>query len=369
MNIRIRPLDTFFFRDGKPFSSGQETWADGVFPPSPSTLYGALRAIYFSHHPDKFEQANTDKDPTLNLKIKGIFLEIDEQLYLPLPSDCVVTKEGNEHLLELVQNNHISNKRILRFITTITPEEIIKDNGNNVLVQKISYQRYLNGEKISKEHFKPHKDYLQSEPRIAFKKDDATGTIGEESLRRAGAQRFNEKDKEKMNILIDVDFEESEVFQQGFMKLGGEGRTAYYETVDRNTAIRPPEIENGYFKICLVTPALFKQGWLPDWINKELEGNLGNLKLRLLTAVVGKPILIGGFDMKKNKPKPMYKAVPAGSIYYFELLEGNMEEVFKIFHQQAISEILDSSNSIKTAHQGFGITYVGKTQCPKESKQ
>ncbi|MDY6993910.1 MAG: type III-B CRISPR module-associated Cmr3 family protein, partial [Pseudomonadota bacterium] len=159
MNIRIRPLDTFFFRDGKPFSSGQETWADGVFPPSPSTLYGALRAIYFSHHPEQFKKANTVEDPSLNLKIKGIFLEIGEQRYLPLPNDCVVTKEGNEYLLEVIPNNHISSKKIPKFITTITPNEIIKDSGNNVLVKEIYYRRYLNGEKIRKEHFKCHEDY------------------------------------------------------------------------------------------------------------------------------------------------------------------------------------------------------------------
>jgi len=365
MIIRIRPLDTFFFRDGKPFSSGQETWADGVFPPSPSILYGALRAIYFTHHPDEFKYANTSDDSTLNLRIKGIFLEIGTQPYLPLPGDCIVTQEGKERLLDVVEGASLSNKKTSQFITTIS-KEIIKESGNNILVQKIYYQRYLNGEKIDQRHFKSSQDYLQSEPGMAFKKDDTLGTIEEGTLRRAGTQRFKEEE-----ISIIVDFEGLNILQHGLMKLGGEGKVAYYEIVEKNdsTTIKPPKIENNkYFKICLATPALFKQGWLPSWIDETtLGGSLNSLKVKLLTAIVGKPVLIGGFDMKKNRPKPMYKAVPAGSIYYFELSEGNMEEVIKVFHQQAISEIVDTSNSVKldTAHQGFGITYVAKTQPPK----
>lgn len=43
----MEAFDTLFFRDGKPFSMGDDVWANGVFPPYPSTLYGALRASYF----------------------------------------------------------------------------------------------------------------------------------------------------------------------------------------------------------------------------------------------------------------------------------------------------------------------------------
>ena len=49
MRIRIKALDTLFFRDGKPFTSGEETWADGTFPPYPSVLYGALRTWFITN--------------------------------------------------------------------------------------------------------------------------------------------------------------------------------------------------------------------------------------------------------------------------------------------------------------------------------
>jgi CRISPR-associated protein Cmr3 len=36
MEIKIQPLDTLFFRDGKPFEKGENTWADGMMLPNPT---------------------------------------------------------------------------------------------------------------------------------------------------------------------------------------------------------------------------------------------------------------------------------------------------------------------------------------------
>lgn len=363
MIIRIRPLDTFFFRDGKPFSMGQETWADGVFPPSPSTLYGALRAIYFAHHPEEFKRVNIVDDPTRNLKINGIFLEIGEYIYLPVPADFVITKDKHnketKRLLTVIPcNNHLSSNKT-DWITTTDNDLTIKNIENNPLFDKENYQDYLNIESIDSLPYSTSKDYLENEPKIAFKKSDSSGTIEEESLHRAGTQRFKEDNGKKVSIVIDFNSNGLEIPVNDFVKLGGEGKVAYYETIDKEscTKIASFEIINGnkHFKICLATPALFKQGWLPSWINKKtLEGEFKNLKLKLLTAIVGKPILIGGFDMKNNEPKPMYKAVPAGSVYYFELINGSMKEVINTFHQKSISDL--------KGVEGFGITYVGKMQ-------
>jgi hypothetical protein len=62
-------------------------------------------------------------------------------------------------------------------------------------------------------------------------------------------------------------------------------------------------------------------------------------------------------DYKIDKDKSIekeIKAVPAGSVYYFELLNGAMEDVNEVFHQAAISDMY--------LEQGFGISYVGKVE-------
>jgi len=43
MWYKITPNDTLFFRGGMPFTMGAESWTEIIFPPNPSTLYGAIR--------------------------------------------------------------------------------------------------------------------------------------------------------------------------------------------------------------------------------------------------------------------------------------------------------------------------------------
>ena len=42
-SFRLVPDDVLFFRDGKPNTRGSDHYLRSLFPPNPSTLYGALR--------------------------------------------------------------------------------------------------------------------------------------------------------------------------------------------------------------------------------------------------------------------------------------------------------------------------------------
>lgn len=64
----------------------------------------------------------------------------------------------------------------------------------------------------------------------------------------------------------------------------------------------------------LLTPTYFDAGWQPkggDW-SKWVGGG------RLVSAALGKPQLISGWDVAKNKPKPLRHYLPAGSVFFFE---------------------------------------------------
>ncbi|MEN3045343.1 MAG: type III-B CRISPR module-associated Cmr3 family protein, partial [Candidatus Hydrothermales bacterium] len=89
------------------------------------------------------------------------------------------------------------------------------------------------------------------------------------------------------------------------------------------------------------THAIFEKGWIPRWINeKTLIGDFEGIQLKLIACVVGKYVRVGGWDIARGEPKPMYKAVPAGSVYYFRVLNGkSIEEVKKAFHLKNISDV------------------------------
>lgn len=351
MIIEINALDTLFFRDGKPFTMGEDTWANGVFPPYPSVIYGALRSVYFSNHIEELPKANTKEDPTKNLKIKRIFLKISNEVFSPLPLDCVKEKDSDKNecfvLYPESKKGFISNYPELEQILTYS------DNGRNRKIEKISdavlskldFENYLKGINVS--YLKLDKKFIITEPKIGIGRSSVTRSSEKGKLYRVDMKRLR-------NVSFLIDFEGLNLPGKGMMKLGGEGKAASYQKYPNNIEIEFPEFADNekQFKVVLTTPTIFKNGWLPGWIDeKTLSGEYKGIKLKLLTVSIGKPIHIGGFDMKKRRPKPMFKAVPAGSVYYFELQEGTKGDIKRAFHQRAISDVY--------SEQGFGIAYVG----------
>jgi CRISPR-associated protein Cmr3 len=49
MRIFIEPTEPLLFRTGRPFTAGENTFAESIFPPTPETLQGALRATIAIH--------------------------------------------------------------------------------------------------------------------------------------------------------------------------------------------------------------------------------------------------------------------------------------------------------------------------------
>ena len=161
-----------------------------------------------------------------------------------------------------------------------------------------------------------------------------------------------------------IDFEGMNLPRSGLMKLGGEGKQAYYSTI-YTFEIKAPEMKGNSFKLYLSTPAMFKNGWLPEWIDEAtLKGEREGLKLKLTAASIGRVDHIGGFDIKAGEPKPMRQAVPAGSVYHFEILNnGKTVSPINIFHGKALSDF-DKEQGFELPmweHSAKIITTVGRS--------
>ena len=350
MIIKVDPLDTLFFRDGKPFSMGSDSWANSVFPPYPSVFYGALRSTYFSEHIHELKMANTPGDPTKNLKITGIYFLIQDEIYLPLPYDCVQEKDtSNESAfcLPLVSQGEVkTSSPVHHYLKSKTPLKKIKRG----LLPINSLKEYLSGTG-SEIPFCKIPDCVMIEPKIGISINRETGSAEKTKLYNADFLRLETEKNQNFSLIIS--FEGLDLPKKGMMKLGGEGKAVRYEeftTLDPSITI--PQHDVSLFKLYLSTPAVFNKGWIPEWIDeKTLIGKYNDLQLELLTASMGKPLHIGGFDIKAGRPKPMRKAVPAGSVYYFKILDGTFQKAYYEFNHTALSDY--------NAEQGFGISYVG----------
>ena len=350
MILEITALDTLFFRDGKPFNKGAETWADAIFPPYPATIYGALRTAYFDANPVVFsrlkenEELNSEADPTTKLKINNIFLKNQNGFIFKTPRNILEKgKKDDFEILTEFDNNFLCNHSAYKILKSSGEKAKYKESQ----ISKNNFEDYLDAKYDNIQILK--NPIFISEPKVGIAIDSETGTSKEEHLYRVDMMRPQEE------VKIVIDFEGLEFDDEIVFKLGGEGKFVHANLKNENHKIEMPEIDSK-FLLYLNTPAIFTKGWIPNWIDEEsLIGEIPNtnLKIKLISWAIGKPNFIGGFDMAKGRPKPMFKAVPAGSVYFMEIIEGDPAEL-KTIHQRSISDVYPE--------QGFGIAYVGKFQ-------
>ncbi|MEP9412271.1 MAG: hypothetical protein HRF42_12915 [Candidatus Brocadia sp.] len=206
-------------------------------------------------------------------------------------------------------------------------------------------------------------EFVSMEPKTGIKRSNGTRTTEEGHLYRVGMNRLAQinPDKSINEVSILVDYDGLNNFpDSGMVRPGGEAKSA---AIKRVTDFKIPELSQASkdkigkdrrFKLYFATPTVFKHGWLPDKMDSEtLIWKKNSFSLKLLTAAIGKPVMVGGWDIDKKQPKPMRKAVPAGSVYYLEILDGDVESIVNTFHYKNISDF--------SSQEGFGLSLVGAT--------
>jgi CRISPR-associated protein Cmr3 len=118
-------------------------------------------------------------------------------------------------------------------------------------------------------------------------------------------------------------------------RFGGESRVAEIDEgplLSEKLPILAPRPANGCV-VTMVTPGIFPGGALPDPHHV------------VRSAVVPRALLSGGWDLAKRWPKPLRRAVPAGSVYW---VDGESPAP------------LDSWSEPNMAKQGFGLMLAGQ---------
>jgi CRISPR/Cas system CMR-associated protein Cmr3 (group 5 of RAMP superfamily) len=89
LQLQIEAFDTFFFRDGRPFTMGADTTATGPFPPSPQVVYGAIRSAMAAQ--EGMKQEDIDR-LTKSVKMVDFGLFTHGSRYYPAPLDILLPK-------------------------------------------------------------------------------------------------------------------------------------------------------------------------------------------------------------------------------------------------------------------------------------
>jgi len=342
MIVKLNPLDTVIFRTPAPFTAGEDYLANSVFPPYPHTYAGIVLKNGIFASGEKQERQ-------FKIGLSGIMLNDGFLLKQPLdivrcePSD----KQKGQVYYKQIEKAPVSNYP-LGYITKESYKwhEISRYTDYYMPINEII--NYLNARTITNECYRLD-NLLHSETHTGIEIDKETKSIVTSKMYKRNMIRLYYKADihQKNEVALFFETKGADIENKVVVKIGGRNKTAILSKLNKDINITVNHNSDEYFKLYLATPAIFKNGWLPKWISLNSRGFYDgvftrkgrSIKVKLLCACVGSYLPVGGFGTKESqKPSEMNYAVPAGSVYYFQLLKGRMEDVVKLFHQKCVSD-------------------------------
>jgi len=324
MIMNIYPVDVLLFRDARPFSMEQGTARSTA--PMPSTIAGAIRSKILIHNRMNSKSREFvsygNPDEAEKMGMKGVFLCSGDEMMFPAPFDVVRTKKKDENEVFIVEPMEIHGHRYLG------GKHLHFKPAESRFLSSTDFKNYLEG------RFKGISRKINpfcEEERIGIEIDRIKGTARESRLYRVSFLRLNKE--AFLSIWFDGKEIEDYLPESGYLKLGGESRSAYYELKDEKGELfgyrLPQEVlekinEMRRFRVYLATPFVFK-----DNFEEELRGELEK-QLDVELVVKGsfpEFITLSGWDYKKNWHKEGKSALKAGSIVYFEIESGELADI------------------------------------------
>lgn len=382
-SLVVEPIDILLFRDGKPFSAGSDHLARSVFPPYPGTLAGFIRSkllqdadLDWEKAKERFGNLGSPNDYG-DFRVTGYFLRKEED-YVPLPADLVRGKTSGKYYMlqpltsadapalvsnlpevtpgfdrnvdsDLGQGDAVANhSRRLHHLWVRTAEPVESTRGFISLKNLFDY--LLVGQV-------PPSDSILCESKFAVREARTIVGISKASLtsdpgRLANVEFVRMLDGTSFHVRFEGLRWPGKV---GLGTLGGEGRTVRWRVLERWEPPKPARVietvkASRRFKIVLLTPAIFEAGWVPGKRLQEFFHGKG-AKVRLVAAIVNRPVHVGGFDLHRGAPKPMFAAAPAGSVYYYEIDKGDVSDLVNSLQMNCISD--------RDWEAGMGLSVVG----------
>lgn len=399
MRLFIEPTETLLFRKGRSFEAGDGNFAESMFPPTPETIQGALRAaIAAQSNPngtlaEAFERRNGNEENDLvrlignreyygRFRITGFTLgqrKKNGKITRLFPSPANLLRDGKALIQLLPQketgvvsnlpddinqgeiryllppkNSDIKNKlkplegwitesglqKLLRHRTLPKEDEIISNHQIYEFESRVGIGME-NSTKTTKEGLLYSAQMVRMKPDFGF-------VVDIHLSKDAGSAKNSEREIELIDDTKSLAALES-YLHKSWLTLGGERRTAYVEVLeDSQQPKESPLLEQDRKgnMLYLATPTYFSQGWLPDhWPQNAT----------LVSAALNHYQPIGGWKLEPGHyggaSKDMRRCVPAGSIYFFkETID---------FPQPLIQNVSNAQDNYGW-QIGYGISYAGE---------
>ena len=367
--------DTLFFRESRPMESMGEL--QSTFPPSSRTLTGAVRS--FIGDSKNVDWKAFDKDHTLcqhigfgddlgPLTFQGAWLAWQGERLYPTPQ-LLLQKTNTHNKEQNEKQNEKHNQKIYRL--ALADKGTHCDLGKNVRLPclpegaqgskplentwltQAGLEAVLKGNRPDQHMIKTANDLFTAESRVGIARDNTSRTVEKGML----YQTEHIRPHHGLTIELDVQGLDDTLPTSAIIRLGGEARSASV-SLQQKEALLPalPNINTQTqaqiegIILYLLTPLKYTQTedkWqpLPGFVKQESEqnqptiwvGTLNGIELELHSAVTGKSIRDGGWDLAKHQPRTAHSMIPAGSAFFCTVKNGD--------HQTTITTLTTLHNT------------------------
>lgn len=350
MHLQLDPLDTLFFRDGRPFSMGDDSYAQGIFPPLPSTVLGALRSHWISLKIGS-NQADLDElaGEARKIELHYFGLAFGGEPIFPAPLDLFQEDEQIRPMKLMSKKDLISScpDEVSHLFFAETSEKTAPVAGD--FLETEAMKNYLAGNAQKGLSIKNlNATSLHREFKIGIGRSRETNRTNDGQLFRLLANRMEDGfgEEEALSFLIKLHGFDVALTNHAVLPLGGERRSVAVKSIQSFEIPACPTLNNEYFKIVLLTPAP-----VGAWYPKDFIAQNG---LEFVAAAIGRPVLVGGWDYKEKQPKLMRRAVTAGSVFLFKAKNAkHANDVARQTHGLSICQAFDD-------REGFGLCLIAQ---------
>ena len=380
MEWRLYPLDVWFFRGTAPMNAGESIVGESHFPPWPEVIQGFVRtallvalgvpldvygqAVRGNVHaiPEDVQRAfdlvGRGSYDTGQVDIRGPYIICqlasgDVERWFPAPLDVYPSDDGQWHAIAPADPVECD----LGTVRLLSPPLQGNDAPTGKWISQRGLSHYLREEPIPYEHVKGETEFYAMEPRIGIARDAATRTAQEGMLYSRQFVRLRESlqdnvaERTGIGVQVTGVDEGLQLACAGVHRFGGEGRLTDVEVHRGQGPAFPSPLPASAYRLLLLTPARWHGSWLPKG-SQQADGGwrvaFGGVHTTAVSAALGKPVRIGGWDLVNRRSKPAVACIPAGSVYY--LRTDNPDEVAGL-HDRKLDGIPGS---------GFGHALIGQ---------
>lgn len=363
MRLFIEPTEPLLFRTGRPFDAGESNFAESLFPPSPETLQGAVRAAIATHWKPNLSLAEAFEDTDLTnligvydkyqrFRVANIALgrrKVSQQVELlyPMPAHILQEEDGNKRQVRLrphkaeqsIQTNLPDGMQLLYPNQTLTDLNGKLEPMKGWLTEQGLHTALWTNKDIAKDDIIHDNEIFTRELRMGLGMNNQKKTTEEGLLYSVEMIRMNHK----MNwpytygFVVDIrlatsadtkstapgNYIEGEEAQKelhlpdcAWITLGGERRAAYFEVMKPALATQTitASLQKTGTLLYLASPAAFDGSWKPkQWPQTSA---------KLIAAAIPRYQPVGGWLLNPGnsggKNKSVRRCVPTGSVYFFD---------------------------------------------------